>query len=486
MTTTFLFALLPLIILALTAIVVMLAIAFWRRHRLIVALTLLGQLSALASIASAAHILVDRASPYATLQVTPLLFVDSFALLYTMALLIAGIMVTLFSNSYLERHVGISEEFYLLLLLAHLGATALVFSNHFASFFLALELMSVSLYAMIAYVRGNPLNIEAGIKYLVLSSVASAFLLFGMALVYADLGVMSFTGIAAHAAGGTLSGSLTLVGLGLIITGISFKLALVPFSFWIPDVYQGAPAPATAFMASVAKGAVIAVLLRFFLPLHIQHSPPLLVLFSILAIASMFIGNLLALRQQHVKRLLAYSSISNMGYLLVAFLASGVWAATAVTFFLFAYMITILLAFGVVAALSGAQRDADALDDYRGLAWRHPWLAAIFSIALLSLAGLPLTVGFIGKFLLLFAGAQSHLWLLVVLLVVNSAIGLFYYLRVVIALYQHPEESSTPITVPSFSAVDTVALAALTLVLLWLGLFPGFLIHLIQAVVGGV
>jgi len=149
-------------------------------------------------------------------------------------------------------------------------------------------------------------------------------------------------------------------------------------------------------------------------------------------------------------------------------------------------MITILLAFGVVAALSGAQRDADALDDYRGLAWRHPWLAAIFSIALLSLAGLPLTVGFIGKFLLLFAGAQSHLWLLVVLLVVNSAIGLFYYLRVVIALYQHPEESSTPITVPSFSAVDTVALAALTLVLLWLGLFPGFLIHLIQAVVGGV
>lgn len=483
MTTTALTALLPLIILALTAVVVMLASAFFRRHALIAALALLGQLAALASIALAAHA-ITVATPTAVLPVTPLLIVDAFALLFTMALLISGIVVTLFAHNYLARRPGLPEEFYLLLLLALLGATTLAFSCHFASFFLALELLSVSLYAMLSYVRGNPLTIEAGIKYLVLSSVASAFLLFGMALVYTELGVMTFAGIAAHA-GGSLSGSLTLLGLGLLVAGISFKLALFPFGFWVPDVYQGSPAPATAFIASVSKGAVVAVLLRLFLPLAIQHSTPLFVLFSVLAIASMFIGNLLALRQQHVKRLLAYSSISNMGYLLVAFLASGAWAAPAVTFFLFAYLLTILLAFGVVTVLSGARRDADALDDYCGLAWRRPWLAAIFSIALLSLAGLPLTVGFIGKFLLLLAGVQSRLWLLVVLLVVNSAIGLYYYLRVIIAMYRHPEEHPEPASMPPLSAIDAVTLAALTLLLLWLGIYPAPLIHLIQAVVAG-
>ncbi len=484
MNATTLPALLPLLIIALTAIVVLLATAFFRRHVLIVALTLLGLLSSLASIALAAHA-IAVAAPYAALPVTPLLYVDAFALLYTLALLIAGIVVTMFSMNYLARHPGMPEEFYLLLLLALLGATALAYSSHFASFFLALELLSVSLYALLSYVRSNPLNIEAGIKYLLLSSVASAFLLFGMALVYADLGTMSFAGLAARAGGGSLSGSLTLVGLGLIIAGISFKLALAPFSLWIPDVYQGSPTPATAFLASVAKGAVVAVLLRLFLPLHIQRSAPLLVLFGVLAIASMFVGNLLALRQHHIKRLLAYSSISNMGYLLTAFLASGAWAATAVTFFLFAYIISILAAFGVVTVLSGAGQDADAIEDYRGLAWRRPWLAAIFSLALLSLVGLPLTVGFIGKFLLLLAGVQSRLWLLVVLLVINSAIGLFYYLRVIVAMYQRPEEHPDQAAAPALSAMDAVALAALTLVLLGLGLYPGPLIHLIQAVAAG-
>ncbi len=230
---------------------------------------------------------------------------------------------------------------------------------------------------------------------------------------------------------------------------------------------------------------MVAVLLRFFLPLQITRSTPLFVIFSVLAIASMFIGNLLALRQHHVKRLLAYSSISNMGYLLTAFLASGSWAATAVTFFLFAYLLTILTAFGVVSALSGPRQDADDLEDYRGLAWRHPWLAAVFSIALLSLVGLPLTVGFIGKFLLLLAGAESRLWLLVVLLVVNSAIGLYYYLRVIVALFQRPEEHPEPSVAPPISAMEAVALAALTIVLLWLGIMPGAFIHIIKTVVAG-
>ena len=479
-----LLALLPLIVISLTAVVVMLATAFFRQHLLIVVLTLLGLLTALGTITVSANAIAG-AGPSARLQVTPLLFVDSFALFYTAALLIAGIIVTMLAFSYLQRYTGVREEFYLLLVLALLGAVGLAFSSHFASFFLSLEILNVALYTLLSFLRENPLNIEAGIKYLVLSSISSAFLLFGMALIYTDLGTMTFSGIAAHAAAGGLSAPLTLLGLGMLIIGIGFKLALAPLYFWAPDVFQGSPAPATAFIASVSKGAVVALLLRFFLPLHIQRSHALTVLFIVLAISSMFLGNLLALRQSNIKRLLAYSSIANMGYLLTAFLAGGVWAPTAVTFFLFAYVITILAAFGVITVLSSPPDDADTMDDYRGLAWRHPWLTALLTAALLSLAGMPFTAGFIGKFLLLFAGVHSHLWLLVIILVLNSAIGLFYYLRVIIAMYQHPEEHPAPAAKPAVTPLDAVALISLALALLGLGIFPGPLIHLIQSVVAG-
>jgi len=477
MTTPQILALLPLIILALTAIVVMLVSACCRNHRAVVILTLLGLITAFGSIAIAAQ--------YAPIAVARLLVVDPFALLFTGILLLAGFFVTLFAYGYLEKHPGTPGEFYILLVLALLGAVTLVSAAHFASFFLGLEILSISLYALLAYLRTNPLNIEAGIKYLVLSSVSSAFLLFGMALVYAELGTMAFTEIAARTGGGHAIGVLTMAGLGLIIVGFGFKLALAPFYFWTPDVYQGAPAPATAFIATVSKGAVFALLLRFFLLLHVRQSMPLLVLFTVLAIASMFIGNLLALHQDNVKRLLAYSSIANMGYLLVAFLAGGPQAATAFTFFLIAYIVTILGAFGIVAIFSSARREADTLLDYRALAWRHPWLAGAFTVMLLSLAGIPLTAGFLGKFYLLLAGVQSHLWLLAIILVVNSAVSLYYYLRVIIAMYTHPREGHPEHATPHLTAMDAAALTVLTIALFWLGIYPGPLIRLIDAVVRG-
>ena len=227
----------------------------------------------------------------------------------------------------------------------------------------------------------------------------------------------------------------------MILVGVGFKLAVVPFHMWTPDVYEGAPAPVTAYIATVSKGAVFALLLRYMLPVSGDTSSTLFLALAAVAIASMLAGNLLALRQDNVKRILAYSSIAHLGYLLVAFLATGQRAGVAVGFYLIAYFATTLVAFGVVSVLSTDERDAGLMLDYRGLGARRPWLAAIFTVALLSLAGMPLTMGFIGKFVIVTAGAGAALWALVIVLVVTSTIGLYYYTRLIIAMYvRRPEE----------------------------------------------
>ena len=227
---------------------------------------------------------------------------------------------------------------------------------------------------------------------------------------------------------------LLLTGLALTLTGFGFKLGLVPFHLWTPDVYEGAPAPVTAFVATVSKGAMFALLLRYF------HGPgakgTVFVALSVVAVASMLVGNLLALLQDNVKRILAYSSIAHMGYVLVAFLAGGALAEQAVMFYLAAYFVTTLGALGIVTAISGAERDADRLTDYSGLFWRSPATAGVMTAMMLSLAGIPLTAGFLGKFYVVAAGASATVWWLVIALVVTSVIGLYYYLRVVVIMYQ--------------------------------------------------
>ena len=470
--------LLPLILVGTAPVLVLLAIAFCRNHQLVLTLTLAGLVASFVSLLVAAH--------YAPRAVTPLLVIDRYAVFYTGLILAASFVVALLAFGYLESQEGKPEEFYLLLLLATLGSAVLVSSNHFASFFLGLEILSVSLYPLIAYQRRNPLGIEAGVKYLVLAGVSSAFLLFGMALVYADLGTLLLPEIAVRVAKVAHPGGMLLTGFGLIIVGIGFKLALVPFHLWTPDVYQGAPAPITAFIATVSKGAMFALLLRYFTQINFQQNRALVVIFAVMAVASMFAGNLLALLQNNVKRLLAYFSIAHLGYLLVAFLASGPLATTAVAYYLVAYFVTTLGAFGIVTVLSGKDGEADTLEDYEGLAWRRPWAAALFTATLLSLAGIPLTAGFVGKFYVLAAGAGSGLWWLLAIMVVTSAIGLFYYLRVVVVMYRlRPWRRTFSLIKPSLSLAGSVALAALALLLVWLGVYPSPLIRIIQAAVAG-
>jgi len=272
------------------------------------------------------------------------------------------------------------------------------------------------------------------------------------------------------------------VGFALVVVGVGFKLAVVPFHFWTPDVYQGAPAPVAAFVATVSKGAMFALLLRYFIRLDLYRYASIVIAFSFVAGLSIVVGNLLALFQTNVKRVLAYSSIAHLGYLLVALLASGPRGASAVSFYLTAYFVTNLGAFGIVAHLSKSEEDAEELSTYQGLAWSNPWVAGVFTAMLLSLAGIPLTAGFVGKFFIVAAGAGSGLWTLLIVLVIGSIISFFYYLRIVIAMFR--EVPSPAQSYPSFSLLGGIALSGLTLVLVWLGIYPTPLVGLLRAVTG--
>ena len=473
MTIDDIFFLSPFIILAATALLVMLSIASYRCHIFSTFLTLAGIALSFAALMRE-YSLLPR-------QITALLFFDRYAFFYIGLILVASFIVAVLSYGYIKNRKGNQEEFYILLLLSILGSGVLIASNHFVSLFLGLEILTVSLYGLISYIRQDT-AIEAGIKYLILASVSASFLLFGIALLYAELGTMSFSAIASKAI--DANNIFILAGTSMIIIGIGFKLAVVPFHMWTPDVYEGAPAPVTAFIATVSKGVMFALLLRYFTYVDVLIHSSLFLTFSIIAIASMFFGNFLALFQNNVKRILAYSSIAHLGYLLVAFLAAKTYAFIAVAFYLTAYFVTTLGAFGIITVLSGGRRDADMIDDYYGMAAHRPWLSGVFIAMLLSLAGIPLTAGFFGKFYIVKAGIGSSLWLLIVMLVINSAIGLFYYLRIVIALFKKPDSNENFLGTRKISITDSITLAVLTFLLLWIGVYPAMLIALIQTVNG--
>jgi NADH-quinone oxidoreductase subunit N len=469
-------AMLPLLVVAGAAVLTMVSVAIRRSHALTVAITLAGLAAAFGSLWPAA-----AAAPR---RVTPLLIVDRYALFYTGLILAASIAVVLLSYAYFQKYSAHREELYILLLIATLGSSVLVAAGHLVSFFLGLELLSVALYGMISYPHLRPLPLEAGLKYLVLAAVSAAFLLFGMALVYAAAGTMEFGRMAAVFRGGSAAAPrLLLPGLALIVTGFGFKLAVVPFHLWTPDVYEGAPAPVTAYVATVSKGAMFALLLRYFNGSVAHEAGPIFAVFSIIAIASMLAGNIMGLLQNNVKRILAYSSIAHLGYLLVAFQAGGDFGPAAVTFYLVAYFVTTLGAFGIVTVLSGEDRDADSLEDYRGLFWRRPAIAAVFTAMLLSLAGIPVTAGFLGKFYIVAAGAAAARWALIVVLVVASSIGLFYYLRIVVAMYQTAREA--PIALPRLPVIGALTLGILSGLLLWFGTFPNVLLNAIHDALAG-
>ncbi|GAB3200199.1 NADH-quinone oxidoreductase subunit N [Pontibacter aydingkolensis] len=465
--------LMPLLILVMASLITMLVIAVKRYHKIIYIITLLSLIAAFASLFE-----IGYDEPY---YIRPLFVIDSFALFYIGLILLSSLVVAMLSYAYFEQREERKEEYYILHILATLGACVMVISNHFASLFLGLEVLSVSLYGLIAYLRTRERSDEAGIKYLVLAALSSAFLLFGMALVYAVTGTMGFTEIGIALSAFQETPLILLVGFGMMVIGVGFKLGVVPFHMWTPDVYEGAPAPVTAFIATVSKGGMVALLIRFFLETNGFNYPALILIFTIITIASMFIGNILALMQNNVKRILAYSSIAHLGYVLVAFLAGNVLGVEAVTFYLVAYFITSLGAFGIITLLSDEERDAEQMEDYRGLLWRRPWTAAAFTAMLLSLAGIPLTAGFVGKFYVLAAGVKTDLWLMVVMLALNSVIGLYYYIKIIaVMFYQTNAGRERQALHPSAYLVSGITIALLAVLLVYVGVYPTSLMQLIE------
>jgi NADH-quinone oxidoreductase subunit N len=491
MTLEMLMALLPLLILGGVALVLMAMVSFWRNHTAAVLVTLAGSVAALVA---AVH---GMTAP--PVQATPLLQVEPIGLFFVALFSLAAIGTTLFSHAYLSAPAAGDdgpgdkpqpEEYYMLLAIATLGASVLALSGHFTSFVLGLEILSIALYGMIAYPEEGNAPIEAAVKYLVLSGVATATMLFGMALVYASLGSMNFAELGMRMSIAGIDG-IALAGNAMILVGVAFKLSLVPFHMWTPDVYEGAPAPVTGLLASIAKAAMVIAVLRYVSVTSILNEPGLFNLVATLGMLSMVIGNLLALQQQNVKRLLAYSSIAHVGYLmlalpLIAAMADGrlarELAIEAAMLYLTAYVITSVGAFGVVGLVSRAGTDLQRhdLQRYRGLFWRQPVLAGAFTLMLMSLAGLPVTMGFITKFYLVSAGIQGQLWLLVWALILGSAIGAYYYLRIMLTMLAAAPATATAEEV-RMPAVPVLVVAVIGMAILALGVYPTPLIGVAHA-----
>lgn len=425
-------ALFPLLITCATTVFVMLAIAIKRNHWWNATVTVIGLNIALLSSYFALKVIPQA--------ITPLFVVDGFSLFFSGLILIAALGATTLTNAYIESFKRNREEIYLLITIATAGGIVLSFSHHMASLFIGLEMMSIALYGMVAYTYDRARSLEAAIKYMVLSATASAIMLFGIALIYAQIGSLAFSEIGA---GITQEPSLLIVVGGmLLVIGLFFKLSLAPFHLWTPDVYEGAPAPVGAFLATAAKVAVFAVLVRFAIleSNSVLASTPFVITLIVVACISMMVGNLLALKQNNIKRMLGYSSIAHFGYLLLLVLVGGQkFGIEGFAVYLTIYVMTSLAAFGVVTLMSHAdgKRDADTLNDYRGLFWRRPYLASIFTLALFSLAGIPLTAGFIGKFYVVTAavGAGYWGWIGLIFVVLGSSIGIFFYLRTIISLF---------------------------------------------------
>jgi NADH-quinone oxidoreductase subunit N len=457
----------PFLIIAIAPVVIMIVISILRNYRVVYGFSVASLLIAFCSI-----FFILPSLPH---TIEPLLIIDVYGMFFLGIILISALLVTFLSYDYIKQFEGVREEYYIIIFTSTLGASLLAVANHFVIFFLGIETLSISLYILIAFQRTKSNSIEAGIKYLILASVSSAFLLFGMALIYTAFGSMQFGAIVTALASHDPLSPLVISGFGMMMVGIGFKLALVPFHMWTPDVYQGAPAPVSAYIATVSKGAVMAILIRFFFIIRGFNNHYLFIAISAISILSMFVGNILAIRQKNIKRLLGYSSIANMGYLIIILLTGSYKGIQASIFYLISYFITTLGAFGVITLLSTNEYEAEKIEDFKGLFWKRPWIAIVFTLSLLSLAGIPVTAGFIAKFYVILEGMKAGLMVLIISMIINSVIGLYYYLRIITMLFS--TASDTKLT--ELSLIGNISLSFIGISILILGIYPGWLIDII-------
>ncbi len=465
-------ALAPELILILAAGVLLLVEAFLPRIR--------HAASGLALVSVAGAAWARLALPLPGAVWSGMLRVDRVTAFVDLYILVALFLSIWMAVGFLRRNGLDRAEFHALLLLAATGAMVMAASVNLLTIFLGLELLSMPLYVLNAYLRRVDVSLEAGLKYFVVGAFASGFLAYGAALLY---GVAGSTDLAMLAQSVAREGRMTpllAVGLAMFFGGLLFKLALFPFHGWAPDVYQGSPTPVTAFLSVVPKGAALVVLLRLVISMDLLHlTSRWLWAAALVAVASQFLGNIVAIVQRDIKRMLGYSGIAHMGYAMVGVIVGGSEGAGAVLVYLAAYTFMNMGAFAVIALLSESEREPHLIGDLAGQGWRRPIPALALTVCMFSLAGIPPFVGFTGKFLVFKSAVDAGLVWLAVIGVLNSLISAFYYLRVVYTLYMRPLPRREPAFPAGFSIGAAAATAAVAVVLV--GMFPAPLIRAAEA-----
>ena len=399
------------------------------------------------------------------------LAVDQFSIFFSLLFLGIAALILISSTEYSRKFAAFRAEYYALVLLATTGMMLLASTRELISIFVALELTGISLYVLAGFLK-DAKSSEAGLKYLLLGAVASAVLLYGMALVYGLTGTTYLDEIAAAiSAQGILGSPALLMGIVLLVAGFGFKIAAVPFQMWVPDVYEGAPTPVTAYLSVASKAAGFAVILRVFYEALGPASLDWGMIFAVLAAITMTIGNIVALTQKNIKRMLAYSSIAQAGYIMIGLAAFTTEASSAIMFFLACYALTNLGAFIAIIAISN-KINSDEIADYSGMVRRAPLFALALALCLISLTGIPPTAGFMAKIYIFSAGVNADLLWLVIIAVINSAISAYYYLRVVRVMFLGEPLSEERIHA---SSGLRVALAIACLGVLLLGIYPWIL-----------
>jgi NADH-quinone oxidoreductase subunit N len=396
---------------------------------------------------------------------------DNFGLFITMTLVVVGVLTIMFSSQVVQRDDYPKGEYYTLLLFSIVGMMMMATANDLLVVFVALEILSLAVYVLTAIRRDSVRGTEGAFKYFLLGAFSSAFFLYGIAFTYGITGSTRLTAVGSYLSAQALSANpMVLIAVGLLLVGFAFKISAVPFHMWTPDAYEGAPAIVTGFMSTGVKAAAFAAFARVFLSAFEPFKGDWAPIVAALAALTMILGTVVGVAQSNLKRMLAYSSIAHGGYLLVGLVAANQVGKAAILFYLLGYSVTNLAAFGVIALLGARDRDNDELRDYAGLWNSHPALAALMTVCLLSLGGLPPTVGFIGKWYIFSAAVSAGYYWLAIIGVLTSVVSVFFYLRVVVMMYM-AERTGGPVS----AQVTMVGMAALTLsivAIFYLGVLP--------------